>query len=42
MSKKYAKSTLGAVAARNTKAANVAKREVADFKNNVKNVLTQV
>ncbi|EAN32915.2 SNARE domain protein [Theileria parva strain Muguga] len=41
MSKKYAKSTLGAVAARNTKAANVAKREVADFKNNVKNVLTQ-
>uniref|UniRef100_A0A3B0MM43 t-SNARE coiled-coil homology domain-containing protein n=1 Tax=Theileria annulata TaxID=5874 RepID=A0A3B0MM43_THEAN len=41
MSKKYGKSTLGAMAARNTKAANVAKRGVADFKNNVKNVLLQ-
>ncbi|UVC54696.1 hypothetical protein MACJ_003666 [Theileria orientalis] len=39
MPKKYAKSTMGAMAARNTKVANAAKKAVQDFKKTVTNIL---
>ncbi|UVC49966.1 hypothetical protein MACK_003589 [Theileria orientalis] len=41
MPKKYAKSTMGAMAARNTRVANAAKKAVQDFKTTVTNILRE-
>ncbi|BAM40359.1 uncharacterized protein TOT_020000617 [Theileria orientalis strain Shintoku] len=41
MPKKYAKSTMGAMAARNTRVANAAKKAVQDFKMTVTNILRE-
>ncbi|AFZ79601.1 hypothetical protein BEWA_024500 [Theileria equi strain WA] len=42
MEKRYGRSTLGAMAARNTKTANIAKRAIANFKTGVINLTKQI